>query len=290
MRKASPFLLALALTLPLPYLLATRPVAAQSANGAIDLTASAAPTAARPEPVRQFTFYVLTKSYADIQKDVEEQEAPPSRDKFISDLKVSQELKDWLGSHDTFDLTSPNLDTMVSPDDILKVPEFLLAYQRSNAGGVTSGLPRPKYVEADKTANPARYQKQHDDYFAALKKFIGSHPESVSGFELQLAGVNPQYQWAQMQAAHQKRVQQLAPQMAQTKYLAARVDTDLDGHASIGGLPTGSYWVSSLNIYVGAGDMRLGWDVPVSIQGGRTTRVDLSNLNATTPPPPRATQ
>src|SRR5262249_49677189 len=127
----------------------------------------------------------------------------------ISELKVSPELKDWLGSHDTFDLTSPNLDTMVSPDDIIKVPEFLLAYQRSNAGGVTSGIPKPKYVEADKTANPDRYQKQHDDYLAALKKFIQSHPESVSGFELQLAGVNPEHKWAQLQATHQKLVQQL---------------------------------------------------------------------------------
>src|SRR6476661_5854193 len=72
MRKASPFLLALVLTLSLPGLLATPPAAAQSANGGIDLTARVAPTGARPEPVRQFTFYVLTKSYADILKDVEE--------------------------------------------------------------------------------------------------------------------------------------------------------------------------------------------------------------------------
>src|SRR5215475_14493457 len=152
---------------------------AQTRTGAIDISAHITPTSARPEPVRQFTFYVLTRSYADIQKDVGEEEPPPSREKFISELKVSPELKDWLGSHDTFDLTSPNLDTMVSPDDIIKVPEFLLAYQRSNAGGVTSGIPKPKYVEADKTANPDRYQKQHDDYLAALKKFIQSHPESV---------------------------------------------------------------------------------------------------------------
>jgi hypothetical protein len=286
MRKASPFLLPLALATCLFNFAGGHAARAQSPNGAIDLTATAAPTSARPEPVRQFTFYVLTKSYADIEKDVEEQEAAPDRDKFIEDLKVSPELKEWLGKHDTFDLTSPNLDTMVSPDDIIKVPEFLLAYQRSNAGGVTSGLPKPRFVEADKAANPDRYQKQHDDYLAALKKFIQSHPESVSGFELQLAGVNPEYRWAQKQATHQKRVQQLAPQMAQTKYLAARADTDLEGHASVSGLPSGSYWISTLNIYVGAGDTRLCWDVPVSIEAGRTTRVDLSNLHAT--PPPRA--
>ena len=198
-----------------------------------------APTGARPEPVRQFTLYVLTKSYADILKAVEEQEAPPSRDKFIDELKVSPELKEWLGSHDAFDLTSPNFDQMVNADDILKVPEFLLAYQRSNSGGVTPGIPKPRYADADKTANPARYEKQHDEYVAALKKFIQGHPESVSGMELQLSGVNPQHKWAQLETSHQKRVQQLAPQIAQTKYLAAQADTDLDGHASVASLPAG---------------------------------------------------
>jgi hypothetical protein len=283
MRKASPFLLAFVLTLSLPCLLATPPAAAQSANGGIDLTARVAPTGARPEPVRQFTFYVLTKSYADILKDVEEQETPPSRDKFIKELKASAELKQWLSDHDVIDLTSPNLDQLVTADDILNVPEFLLAYQRSNSGGVTSGIPKPKYADADKTANPARYEKQHDEYFTALKKFIQTHPESVNGMELQLTGVNPEHKWAQLETTHQKRVQQLAPQVAQTKYLAAQADTDLDGRASVANLPAGTYWISTLNIYVGAGDMRLYWDVPVSVQGGRATRIDLSNLNATNP-------
>src|SRR5271155_1825964 len=43
---------------------------AQTLKGGIDLTARITPTAARPEPVRQFTFYVLTRSYTDVAKDV----------------------------------------------------------------------------------------------------------------------------------------------------------------------------------------------------------------------------
>jgi len=254
---------------------------AQDANGSIDLTARVSPTAARPEPVRQVTFYVLTKSYTDILKDVESEETPPSREKFIAGLKVSPELRDWLSSHDVLDLTSPDLDQVVSADDVLKIPEFLFAYQRSNSGGVTKGVPRPKYVEADKTANPERYQKQKDEYFAALKKFIQAHPESVNGIELELEGVNPQRKWAQLTTEHAKKVAQMAPEIAQTKYLAAQTDTDLDGHASVGNLPTGAYWISTLNLDVGAGDTRVRWDVPVSIQSGRTTRVELTNLNAT---------
>jgi hypothetical protein len=256
-----------------------RSASAQAGNGSLDLMARITPTAARPEPVRQFTFYVLTKSYEEITKDVEASDGPPDRDKFISDLKVSDELKEWLKGHDELDLTSPNLDKMLTPDDILKVPEFLLAYQRANSGGVTYGIPKPKYADADKTAHPDRYQKQHDEYLANLKKFIQTHPESMSGVELELAGVNPQAKWALIQTERKKRVLRLAPELAQTKYLAAQVDTDLDGRAAAN-LPPGSYWVSTLNLDAGAGDARLRWDVPVTIQNGRSTRLELTNLNA----------
>jgi len=253
---------------------------AQSATGSLELAARITPTAARPEPVRQFTFFVLTKSYAEIVKEVEAQNAVPSRDKFIEGLKLSPELKEWLKAHDVFDLTMPGLDRLVTPDDILHVPEFLLAYQRSNSGGVTSGIPKPKYTDADKTAHPDRYNKQLQEYYVALKKFIQSNPSTVSGIELELVGVNPQQQWSQIQADHRRRVLRLAPEYAQTKYLAAKADTDLDGRASASGLAPGEYWLSTLNLDANAGDTRLGWDVPVAIQPGQTTRIELTNLNA----------
>jgi hypothetical protein len=253
---------------------------AQGVSGALDIVARITPTAARPEPVRQFTFYLLTKSYEDIVKDVEASDAPPDRDKFISDLKVSDELKEWLKKHDELDLTSPNLDKTLTPDDILHVPEFLLAYQRANSGGVTYGIPKPKYADADKTEHPDRYNKQHDEYFVALKKFIQTHPESMSGVELELSGVNPQAKWALLQTERKKRLLRVAPELAQTKYLAAQTDTDLDGHATVANLPAGNYWISTLNLDAGAGDARLRWDVPVTIQSGRSTRIELTNLNA----------
>jgi hypothetical protein len=269
----------LAAAILLGSLIAGGTASAQAGNGALDLVARITPTAARPEPVRQFTFYLLTKSYEDITKDVEANDAPPDRDKFISGLKVSDELKKWLKDHDEFDLTSPNLDKTMTPDDILHVPEFLLAYQRANSGGVTYGIPKPKYADADKTAHPEKYEKQHDEYFVALKKFIQTHPESVSGVELELSGINPQSKWALLQTERKRRVLRLAPELAQTKYLAAQLDTDLDGHATAN-LPAGTYWVSTLNLDAGAGDAKLRWDVPVSIQNGRNTKIELTNLNA----------
>ncbi len=254
---------------------------AQTATGALDFSARITPTAARPEPVRQFTFYILTKSYGEIAKEVEDKDVVSTREAFIDNLKVSAELKTWLKAHDIMDLTLPGIDKLLAPDDILHTPEFLLAYQRTNSGGVTSGIPKPKFVDADKTERPERYEKQKQEYMAALKKFLQNHPETVSGIEMELDGVNPQRAWAQLQSNHKKRVQRLAPDFAQTRYLAGKTDTDLEGHAIVTGLPPGNYWISSLNLEANAGDTRLRWDVPVTVRAGQTARVELTNLNAT---------
>ncbi len=252
----------------------------QGDSGALEITARITPTAARPEPVRQFTFYILTKSYSDIVKEVEEKDPVPSRDQFIDELKVSPELRAWLKDHDTLDLTEPDLDKLLTPEDILNVPEFLLAYQRSNSGGVTEGLPRQKYTEIDKTKYPEKYEKLRQDYLAALKKFIRLHPQTISGVELELEGVNPHRKWAVLQNDRRKRVQRMAPEVAQLKFLASKADTDLEGRAFLSGLAPGEYWISTLNLDADAGDMRVRWDVPVRIERGKTMRVELSNLNS----------
>ncbi|MGC2530693.1 MAG: hypothetical protein WA639_23360 [Candidatus Acidiferrum sp.] len=258
-----------------------QPAHAQNSAGMLDITARITPTAARPEPVRQFTFYILTKSYADIAKDVEAADVIPPRDKFIDGLKVSPELKKWLKAHEILDLTSPDLDKLLTPEDIIHTPEFLLAYQRSNSGGVTSGIPKPKYKDADKDEHPEKYEKDKQEYYAALKKFIQKNPATVSGVELELYAVNPQTQWTRLVSDQKRRVQRLAPELAQTKYLAAQVDTDLDGHAFIRNLRPGKYWVSSLNLDANAGDARVRWDVPIRIEAGQTFRIELTNLNST---------
>jgi hypothetical protein len=256
-------------------------VAAQTGTGAIDLTARITPTGARPEPVRQFTFYILTKSYADIVKEVNAQEAPPSREQFIDRLKCSPQLKTWLKKQEVLDLTSPDLDQLLSPDDIMNVPEFFAAYQRANSGGVTPGFPQPKYRESDRESNPDRYQKQKQEYLVTIRKFLETHPASVQGVELELAGVNPKNLWDKLQGDHKRRVLQLAPDTAQVKYLVAKTETDLDGRAVVSSLAAGSYWVSSIGMDAASGDRRLLWDVPVKVAGGQTSHLELTNLNAT---------
>lgn len=256
-------------------------LAAQSGTGSIDMTARVTPTGARPEPVREFTFYVLTKSYADIIKEVEGQDVLPTREEFIDKLPVSPELRKWMNAHNVMDLTSPDLDKVIKADDIIEVPEFLDAYERSNSGGVTLGIPKPKYRESDRTANPEKYQKQKDEFYAATKSFIQAHPATVQGMEMELTGVNPSVQWEKLHVDHKKRIAQMAPDAAQVKYLAGKADTDLDGHAFVGGLPAGKYWISSLGMDAASGDRRLLWDVAVTVQAGHTSQLNLSNVNAT---------
>jgi len=254
---------------------------AQNSAGTLDITARITPTAARPEPVRQFMFYILTKSYADIAKEVEDSDVVPPRDEFIEGLKVSKELKTWLKAHDILDLTTPELDKMLTADDIIHTPEFLLAYQHTNSGGVTQGIPKPKFKESDKTEHPEKYEKDKLAYYTALKKFIQANPATVSGVELELDAVNPQRKWALITSNQKRRVQKLAPEIAQTKYLAAKVETDLEGHAFLRELAPGNYWISSLNLEANAGDARVRWDVPITIQAGQAFRIELTNLNAT---------
>ena len=251
----------------------------QSATGTLEITVHIAATGARPEPVRQFTLYILTKSYADIIKEVEAQDVLPTREEFIDNLKCTTQLKKWLKAHDVMDLTMPDFDKLVTPIEIMEVPEFLAAYQRSNSGGVTSGLPIPKYRDADREGNPEKYEKQSQEYVKALKKFVETHPATVTGMEIELAAVNPKLQWDKLHADHKKKIAQLAPDIAQTKYLAAKADTDLDGRVSLSGLAPGTYWVSSLGMDASSGDRRLRWDVAATIQAAQTTWLALANIN-----------
>ena len=184
---------------------------AQGSAASLDITARVSPTAAKPEPVRQFTLYILTKSYTDIAKEIEAGDVIPPRNDFIDGLKVSKELKVWLKAHETLDLTAPDLDKLLTPDDIIHTPEFLLAYQHTNSGGVTTGIPKPKYKDTDKEDHPEKYEKDKQTYYTALKKFIIANPATVSGVELELMAVNPQTKWALLVSNQKKRVLKLAP-------------------------------------------------------------------------------
>ena len=168
----------------------------------------------------------------------------------------------------------------LNADDIIDVPEFYKAYMSRNAGFQGNGFPEPKFKEKDRTANPEKYNQQKDDYIEAIRKYIGTTPESVEGIEAELDDVNPVTKWEQLLSAQRQRLEKRTLELAQSRYLAAQTDTNLDGRGSFAGLAPGNYWIGMLGMQAVSGDARVRWDFPVTIQAGQTTRVELTNLNA----------
>jgi len=162
-------------------------LAAQS-KGRIEFAARVAPTGGRPEPVRQMTFYLLSKSLDDIQAEALQIEPAPDLDKFVDGLSVSQELKAWMKKRRSVDLAGSDFSKSLTADDIVDVPEFFDAYMARNAGFQGVGFPKPKFKEKDRDANPEKFKLAKEEYTEAIRKFIGTVPESVQGIDADLTG------------------------------------------------------------------------------------------------------
>src|ERR1700676_470161 len=89
----------------------------------------AGPQFATRAPARQMSFYLLSKSLADIRSEVESNDPPPDMHHFIDTLELSKELKTWLKKHRTLDLTGKDFTKHLTADDVMTVPEFLEAYK-----------------------------------------------------------------------------------------------------------------------------------------------------------------
>lgn len=264
-----------------PFARAQAPAAPGEAarTGVLEFSARITPTSGRSEPVRQFTFYLLTRDYAEIVRETEAADPLPSRAEFIEGLKVSPELKKWMRERDTVNIATPEIELALTAQEIISIPEFLAAYLQAN-GGITLGLPREKYRESDKTERPERYKKLRQEYLAALMKFIEANKQTVASLSVYLEPVNPARSWNQLRVEHARRVARRAPEYAQTKYLAGKTDTDLDGRGIFVAIPSGTYWLSTLGQEAAAGDMRVRWNVPVAVESGKVARIELSTLNA----------
>ena len=254
-------------------------LAAQS-SGRIDFTARVAPTGGRPEPVRQLTFYLLSKSLGDIRGEALQQEPAPDLDKFVDALTVSPELKSWMKKHRSVNLSGAEFTKSLTPDDIVDIPELYDAYMKRNLGFKGVGFPKAKFKEKERESNPEKYKQEKDEYSAALRKFIGAVPESVQGIDIDLTDKNPSATWEHLRDVQKQRLETRVTELAQQHYLAGQTDTDLDGRGSFAGIAPGAYWISMIGIQAISGDVRLRWDLPVAVRPGETTRVELSNLNA----------
>lgn len=249
-------------------------------SGTIEFVARVAPTGGRTEPARQLTFYLLRRSFAEIEKEAEAIEPKPDLNQFIEGLPASKELKSWMRSRQSVELVGSDFTRRLKANDIVDVPEFHEAYVKRNAGEVRMGFPAPKYRESDRTKKPEKYQRLREEYLQALRNYFDSNPQTAEGMEVQSGIADPSQRWAQLVAEQRRRVQRRMLELAQVRYRVAKTDTDLDGRATLTAIAPGDYWLSTLEMEAAAGDVRLRWDAPVAVRAGQATRLELSNINA----------
>jgi hypothetical protein len=163
------------------------------------------------------------------------------------------------------------------------IPEFYNAYMLRNSGYEGAGFPKPKFKLKDEVSNPQKFIELKAEYKESVRKYVGTAPESIQGIETKLIDVDPSAKWEIITAEHRRQLEKRTLDLAQTHYLVAQADTNLDGHGRFAGLAPGNYWINMLGMQAMSGDVRLRWDFPVTVRAGESVRVELSNLNAVKP-------
>jgi hypothetical protein len=250
----------------------------------VQFVARVTPSGGEDEPVRTLPFYLLSKSYAEIQKEAEAASPAPSLDKFIDSLDVSKELKAWMKTNHRVSLAGEDFTKMLKADDIMDVPEFFTAYTERMVGDRTAGFPTPKYKLEDRAKDPAKYDRLVTQYHDAIRAFVIADPDSKDSLDLSLEEVNPGHKWDMLKAKSLSDLARETADLARGKYLVARADTDMQGQGALRGIPAGNYWLGTLNIEAVAGDARERWDVPVTVRPGQPSYVTLTNINAVKSP------
>jgi hypothetical protein len=256
--------------------------AAQKAT--VEFVAKATPSSGTDEPVRGITFYLLSKSFDDIGKEAAVTYPLAGMDAFIDKLEVSKELKAWMKKNHCVNLAGEDFIKKLGVDDVMNVPEFHKAYIDRMSGDQTVAFPTPKYTPAEKKKNPAKYDEHVKQYQAAIRAFLVLNPTSTDGIDLSLEDVNPGHKWDGINANGTAELHRHTIDLAKSKYLVARTETDLEGQGFLRGIAPGTYWLSTLDIVAQAGDARQKWDVRITVPPGKTTYVALSNINAVQPP------
>jgi hypothetical protein len=259
------------------------PPRAAAQEGSIDFVARATPSGGLDEPVRGFPFYLLSKSFESISKEVDASIPQTDMDAFIDKLDVSPELKAWMKKQHSTSLSGEDFIRKLKVPDVMGVPEFYQAYMERNQGDQSTNFPKPKFKASDKQKDPAKYAKLSEEYKEAVRKFMEENPQTIDGIDLELAEIDPGSKWSILAGKRDPEVRRRALNLAQSKYLVARTQTNLQGEGFLRSLPPGTYWLSTLDVTADIGDARPRWDVPVTVAPGQTQYVALSNVNAVQP-------
>lgn len=275
--------LRLAILFSLGVLAVAPRIAAQA--GSIEFVARATPSGGLDEPVRGFPFYLLSKSFEDIEKEADATDPKPDMNAFIDklDSTLSPELKAWMKKNECVSLVGDDFIKKLTPADILGVPEFRQSYMERNAGDQSTDFPKPKVKPQDEAKHPEKFDKLSADYVETVRRYIEAHPQSVEGIDLGLTDIDPGPKWNDLLGKRRPEIHRRALELAQSKYLVARAQTDLQGQAFLRGIAPGAYWISTLDVAAVVGDVRSLWDVPVTVRSGQTEYVALSNVNSIQP-------
>jgi hypothetical protein len=253
---------------------------AQSKNGSVEFVARATPSGGLEEPVRGFPFFLLSKSFEEINREVDASLPKPDMDAFIDKLDVSKELKAWMKKNHWLQLSGGDFVEKVKPADVIEVPEFFTAYLHRNSGYAATNFPKSKVKSSDTAKDPAKAAKGLADYKEAVRRYIDQNPDTIDGIDLELAQSDPSSKWNALQAKRGPELHRTALDLAQSKYFVARTETDLHGEGVLSGIQPGSYWLSTLDISADVGDARLRWDTQLNVRPGEEARVALTNVNA----------
>jgi len=248
-------------------------------KGRLEFVARVTPASGKSEPARGLTIYLLTKSFHEIDREAQEKTPPPDFEGFVNHTAFSKQMKDWMKREKTVSVSGPEVRNHLTNDDIINIPEFFEAYVNGNLSGVNQGFPEPKYTTLDRDGNTKKYQKYHVEFEAQLKKYMVAHPESKEGVDTIMEQRDPSKGWGVEVMRWQEKARALAVEIAQTDYLAAKTETDLEGRGAFQASP-GTFWLSTLDGEALSGERHLRWDVKAVVRAGDVTRVELSNLNA----------
>lgn len=252
-------------------------------NGSIEFVARVAPSDGIEEPIRGFPFYLLSKSFEQITREVEASNPAPDMNAFIDTLDVSKELKAWMKKNQWVQLSGEDFIHKLKPHDVVTVPEFYSAYLERSAGSESFDFPKAKFKSVDKNKDPAKYQKLSDDYRQAVERYVDQNPTSKDGMDLDLADKDPSSKWQALASKRNPEIRRQALQLAQSKYFVGHAETNLQGQGFLNSVAPGNYWLSSLDVATDVGDVRPRWDVNITVQPGQTAYVVLSNANALQP-------
>ncbi len=119
--------------------------------------------------------------------------------------------------------------------------ELFKAYMTHNEAYRGANFPEPKFKKKTAKSNPEKFNAE-EEYKAAIRKFIGARTDTVKGWTPELVDLNPYPRWASLEGK-QNQLLDVRAFLAEERYLAARTNTDLDGHGSFAGVAPGKYWI-----------------------------------------------